>query len=132
VDWFSFTAKEISDIWPPCGYFSKDPLKETCYYLDVFLKGIPAGADYDLTVYAEDCAGTGGKFESKEPGQKEDAVFIGWSGTLVASDDMKFYVEVKPKVAGAFSCKTYTLAIDVYSICPDDPDTGKCPWELSE
>lgn len=94
VDWFKVTAKELEDFCFICGDDCEGP-----YTVTITLKNIPVGADYDLCVYDESCAGSQDTGTCEDEGifeinQTPETYTFTWDDTCGGNGDKDFYIKV--------------------------------------
>ena len=117
-DWFTLTAKETSDWWPPCGLSFNEP----CLAMEIAVVG-PEGLPLEFCLYDDGCEAEK-LIGCTTPG--DPFMGIGWHNTLGLNANMKAFVQVFNKEQ-KLSCQPYLLSFYHYStVCPVD---GKCPWE---
>ena len=123
TDWYTILASEKPD-FAPCEWVI--PAPDNCMELTVTLD-LPEGVDYDLCVYAENCAGSEMKECSTAPVKGfSETVTLQWPGSYGGNDDRVVFVEVKGKGSDDQSCVQYSLSFDLHGECPEG---GACWWE---
>ena len=115
VDWYVAVGAELNDF---CFFSDEGP-----YTMQVTLKNLPEGTDYDLCVWSEDdIAGCGDvsdtdvcmDLEIWELGDTPEIYTYTWDGECGSTDDKVFYIKVVNYLSDApFDCAPYTLELEV-------------------
>ncbi len=117
VDWYVLVGAELSDF---CIFSDEGP-----YTIEITLKNLPAGTDYDLCVWSEDDVVGCGDLSDTGPceeleiwrtGSTPEIYTYTWDGECGETDDKVFYIKVVNYFDdAAYDCAPYTLEAEVTS-----------------